>query len=161
MITAEQLRAARAMLRMEQATLAKRAGVSVETVKRIERSEGTANASDEILRRLRDALELAGIAFVAGANGPGVQLPPDHRTIRRQRLARVLSEAVSEAIDHAIDADPDFILKSNEAVAEYLLRHTNWRDVITYQMSAPVELESKAVPRIVREGQSKPKPSRK
>ena len=42
--TGEQIRAARAILRMEQTTLAAKAGVSVETVKRLEKFDGPLEA---------------------------------------------------------------------------------------------------------------------
>ncbi|MDU6138645.1 helix-turn-helix transcriptional regulator, partial [Bradyrhizobium sp.] len=40
MLTSEQIRAARAMLRIEQRDLAEKSGVSLETIKRIERTPG-------------------------------------------------------------------------------------------------------------------------
>jgi len=75
-LTAEQIRAARALLRWDQATLAKAASVSVETIKRLERMDGpllaTRMATIEALRR---ALEDAGVEFIsANGGGPGVRL---------------------------------------------------------------------------------------
>ena len=75
-MTAEQIRAARALLRWDQATLAKAASVSVETIKRLERIDGpllaTKMATIEALRR---ALEDAGVEFIpAHGGGPGVRL---------------------------------------------------------------------------------------
>jgi len=75
-LTAEQIRAARALLRWDQATLAKAASVSVETIKRLERIDGpllaTKMATIEAIRR---ALEQGGVEFIpANGGGPGVRL---------------------------------------------------------------------------------------
>jgi transcriptional regulator with XRE-family HTH domain len=72
----EQLRAARAMLHMEQRELAKLARVSVETIKRIERSSGPLNTYAWTEHKLRSALEHSGIVFLPESDGlgPGVRL---------------------------------------------------------------------------------------
>jgi predicted transcriptional regulator len=72
-VTSEQIRAARAMLRIEQKDLAKRAGVSLETVKRIERTPGEIKAYTSTVTALQRALEDAGVEFTNG-NHPGVRL---------------------------------------------------------------------------------------
>src|ERR1700676_2058653 len=78
MLTSEQIRAARAMLRIEQKDLAARADVSLETVKRIERSPGVVSAYTSTLNSLQRALDASGIEFTNG-NQPGVRLvkPPE------------------------------------------------------------------------------------
>ena len=76
MITSEQIRGARAMLRIEQSDLAARARVSLETIKRIERKPGQISALAATLDAIRKALESAGVIFVVEENGegPGVRL---------------------------------------------------------------------------------------
>nr|WP_275783127.1 helix-turn-helix transcriptional regulator [Rhizobium gei] len=65
MITSAQLRAARALKRMDQSTLAEKAGVSVETVKRLEKIEGALfSANGKTLAALQSALEAAGVEFI-------------------------------------------------------------------------------------------------
>lgn len=79
MITAEQVRAARAMLRMEQAVLAEAAGVSVETVKRLEAQDGpllTGRAAT--INAIEKALVKAGVEFTNGEE-PGVKLRAKRR----------------------------------------------------------------------------------
>jgi predicted transcriptional regulator len=71
MLTSEQIRGARAMLRIEQRDLAEKAGVSLETVKRIERTPGVVSAYVATVDKLRSALEAAGVEFL---NGSGVKL---------------------------------------------------------------------------------------
>ena len=74
MLTAEQIRAARAMLRMDQATLAKSAGISVETIKRLEAQEGALRTGRAVtIAAIEKALTSAGIEFTNG-DEPGVKL---------------------------------------------------------------------------------------
>jgi DNA-binding XRE family transcriptional regulator len=79
MMTADQLRGARAILRLDQKTLAKRADISVETIKRLERQNGPLQAHFDTIRRLKETLEFAGAEFDDGGRGksPGVRLAVD------------------------------------------------------------------------------------
>ncbi|BAM89489.1 hypothetical protein S58_34960 [Bradyrhizobium oligotrophicum S58] len=61
------------MLRIEQRDLAEKSGVSLETIKRIERTPGPISAYTGTVDKLRRALELAGIEFSNGGQ-PGVRL---------------------------------------------------------------------------------------
>lgn len=79
MITAAQLRAARALLGIDQKTLAELAGVSVPTVQRMEASRGNVRGVIESLTRIVDALDRSGIELIAdGAasttGGRGIRL---------------------------------------------------------------------------------------
>lgn len=76
MLTAEQVRAGRALVRMGQASLARHAGVSVETIKRIERVDGAlSTAKAGTLESVKRVLEAAGVIFVdENGEGPGVRL---------------------------------------------------------------------------------------
>lgn len=69
-VTAEQLRAARSLLRLAQRDLAARAGVPLPALRRLEGVGGTAKVPPEIVRRTRTALEQAGAVFVAGGVQP-------------------------------------------------------------------------------------------
>jgi transcriptional regulator with XRE-family HTH domain len=73
-ISVEQLRASRALLGWSQTQLAKRAGLSLPTVKRVETQRGP-KVSDEARFALQRALELAGVEFIdENGGGPGVRL---------------------------------------------------------------------------------------
>jgi predicted transcriptional regulator len=75
MLTSEQIRAARAMLRIEQRELAERSGVSLETIKRIERTPGVVSAYTSTVAAIQAALEDAGIEFIPeNGGGPGARL---------------------------------------------------------------------------------------
>ncbi len=75
MLGAAQIRAARALLGLNQRELSVRAGVAVSTVKRIELSEAI-TGSALTLSKLQTALEKAGVEFIPGdeRKGPGVRL---------------------------------------------------------------------------------------
>ena len=75
MLTGEQIRAARSLLRMEQKELAAAAEVSLPTIKRLEAIVGPVNAYAGTVDKIRSALEDAGAVFVdANGLGPGVRL---------------------------------------------------------------------------------------
>ena len=61
MLTSEQIRAARALLRWEQKNLAAAAGVSVETIKRLEKKPGRVSPYVQTVDAIRGALETAGV----------------------------------------------------------------------------------------------------
>src|SRR4051794_29979993 len=69
MMTAEQLRAARAMLKMEQAELAQLSGVSLETIKRLERMDGELAANSRTLSSIESALQQEGVLFLPENGG--------------------------------------------------------------------------------------------
>jgi predicted transcriptional regulator len=72
-ITAGQLRAARALLGIEQKTLAEMAGVSLPTIQRMEASEGTVRGNVDTLTKVIEALDRAGIELLK-VGGRGVRL---------------------------------------------------------------------------------------
>jgi len=79
MITGVQLRASRALLGIDQKTLARLAGVSVPTVQRMEASQGNVRGIVESLTRIIEALDRAGVeiiseGMISGAGGRGVRL---------------------------------------------------------------------------------------
>ena len=79
MISAPQLRAARALLGIDQRQLADLAGLSVPTIQRMEASEGVIRGNVDSLMKLIAALDAAGIELIAeGAisrdGGRGVRL---------------------------------------------------------------------------------------
>ncbi len=82
MITSEQVRAARALLRWEQKELAAASGVSLPTVKRLETRPGVLGALEPTIAALRSALEAAGIEFIP-ENGGGAGVRLKHRTTPR------------------------------------------------------------------------------
>ena len=81
MITVEQIRAARGLLGWSQSELARRAGLSLPTVKRLE-SGTAARVSSDARARIQRALESGGAQFISeNGGGPGVRF-------RKRRPAR-------------------------------------------------------------------------
>ncbi len=79
MITAGQLRAARALLGIDQRELAKRSGLSLPTVQRMEASDGVVRGNVDSLMKLVDAMaangiELIGEGATTSGGGRGVRL---------------------------------------------------------------------------------------
>ena len=64
MITAAQLRAARALLGIDQRELAEIAGLSVPTIQRMEASEGVIRGNVDSLMKLISALQAAGLELI-------------------------------------------------------------------------------------------------
>lgn len=71
MITAAQMRAARALLGIDQRQLAALSGVSLPTIQRMEASEGNVRGVVDSLMKVIEAFERAGIELIAeGAPSP-------------------------------------------------------------------------------------------
>lgn len=69
MITAAQLRAARALLGIDQRRLAELAGVSLPTIQRMEASDGTVRGVVGTLMKVVEALESSGIELIGDSQG--------------------------------------------------------------------------------------------
>jgi transcriptional regulator with XRE-family HTH domain len=79
MITAGQMRAARALLGIDQRRLAELSGLSLPTIQRMEASDGVVRGNVDSLMKLIGALNQAGIELIAEnasstAGGRGVRL---------------------------------------------------------------------------------------
>ena len=79
MITSFQMRAARALLGIDQKTLAELAGVSLPTIQRMEASAGTVRGVVETLTKVVAAFDRAGVALIgeharSDEGGRGVRL---------------------------------------------------------------------------------------
>jgi len=79
MITAPQLRAARALLGIDQRRLAEVSGLSLPTIQRMEASDGVIRGNVESLMKVIEALNAAGIEVIgegaeSKAGGRGVRL---------------------------------------------------------------------------------------
>ena len=75
MITAEQIRAARALIRWSAEDLAQQAGISARTIQRLEVATGVPSGLTKNLEAVQRALENAGVVFIdENGGGPGVRL---------------------------------------------------------------------------------------
>lgn len=87
MITAGQIRASRALLGIDQRTLAEAAGLSLPTIQRMEASDGVVRGNVDSLVKLVEALQDAGIELIAegttsshGGRGVRLSVPATRRT---------------------------------------------------------------------------------
>ena len=95
MITASQLRAARALANIDQRQLAERAGLSLPTIQRMEASDGVIRGNVDSLTKLIAALDMAGIELigenaVSHGSGRGVRL----KAVTASRTNRPADDAV-------------------------------------------------------------------
>ena len=85
MITAAQMRAARALLGLDQRQLADAAGVSLPTIQRMEASEGQVRGNVDSLVKVVEALDRAGVELitegaVSADGGRGIRLKERSQT---------------------------------------------------------------------------------
>jgi predicted transcriptional regulator len=93
MLTAAQLRAARALLDVDQRDLADMAGLSVPTIQRMEASDGVIRGNVDSLMKLVAALEEAGIELInegtiSPVGGRGVRFREHVKRPKAHRGAR-------------------------------------------------------------------------
>lgn len=75
LLTGEQIRAGRALLRLEQLDLAKAAQVSLETIKRLEGMRGPVEANTRTVIAISEAFQRYGLVFnLHLGEGPGLRL---------------------------------------------------------------------------------------
>jgi transcriptional regulator with XRE-family HTH domain len=105
MLTPGQLRAARALLGIDQRTLAERAGVSLPTIQRMEASDGYVRGVVDTLTKVVAALEREGIELisensVSAAGGRGVRLRDATKpTLREPPLRLVQGSPRPKSVD--------------------------------------------------------------
>ena len=76
MLYSAQIRAARALLHWSQGDLAKKAGIGIATVQRLEAGKGLISGNVSTAFRIQEALEVAGARFISAdeTGGRGVRL---------------------------------------------------------------------------------------
>ncbi|HEY4846320.1 MAG TPA: helix-turn-helix transcriptional regulator [Methylocella sp.] len=77
MITSEQVKAARGLIRWDQKDLAEASGISLPAIKRLEQLPGPLAAQSRTVEAIIAAFDSANVKFLAEDNGgPGVRLKP-------------------------------------------------------------------------------------
>jgi DNA-binding XRE family transcriptional regulator len=104
MITSEQIRAARALLRIEQDELARRAHVSATTIRRIEAVNGVDQVSRITIGNVKHSLEEAGAEFIDAGVRRRATLDKD-TTYRTLRAIAEQSAKLYEGLAPITDAD--------------------------------------------------------
>jgi hypothetical protein len=79
-MTSEHVRAARMLLRWEQKELARKSGISLPSIKRLESQPGTLGAYPDTIATIRKTFEDQGIEFFNG-DAPGARLHKKARSV--------------------------------------------------------------------------------
>src|SRR5437764_486931 len=111
LVTAEQIRAGRAILQMDQSELAYLSGVSVETIKRLERQTGKLHAKSETITAIQKALEAQRLEFLGeqDGRGAGVRLVhPDKLKLLRNALIAEWAHMMDQWVKAQCATDPKF-----------------------------------------------------
>ena len=108
MITAAQLRAARALLAMDQRALAHAAQLSLPTIQRMEGSDGVIRGTVDSLMKLIAALQAAGVELIndgdaSVAGGRGVRVPGPTGSERRRTPKRRRDTSAHRALPRSRD----------------------------------------------------------
>jgi transcriptional regulator with XRE-family HTH domain len=105
MISAEQIKAARALLRMEQEELARRAGVSISTIRRLEGASGERMVAETTTGAVRSALEEAGVEFIHQGVSLKAKTAEGEKLLERLRGIARRAAAQDRGHDWLSDAD--------------------------------------------------------
>jgi transcriptional regulator with XRE-family HTH domain len=124
MLTAEQLRAARAILQTDQSDLARASGVSVETIKRLERQSGKLHAKVETIAAIRKALEARHLEFLGDQEGRAVGVCLVYRDklqVLRETLIREWTDMMSTWLHAQCARDPKFFEQDERRLTQTLI----------------------------------------
>jgi DNA-binding XRE family transcriptional regulator len=155
MLTAEQIRAARALLRWEQKRLAAQASVSLETIKRLEGLTGKVSAQTGTADAIVRALERAGVVFIPrNGGGAGVRLATfrqfvvDVLVIRNLDLTRQEKRAAVAALFSAYVAECKAMLHGDKDALVKVHSHLNKLDevVVLEHGNAPAADKEELLP---------------
>jgi hypothetical protein len=106
LITPEQIRAARALLRIDQTSLAQDAGISVVTLRRLEEQHGLSKVAPATVDQVRRALEKAGAEFIDRGVRRGGPSSEDIQAIK-QDIDRIVARSAASMTEYPPLADDD------------------------------------------------------
>jgi hypothetical protein len=116
---------------MEQAALAAAAGVSVPTVKRLEKTDGPISANTGTEAAVRRALEAAGVIFIdENGEGPGVRL----RKVVRSAEVSIRDARLVEAIRVMLELDDTAIVAPAAARVLRMVRAGDSKPAIVQEL---------------------------
>jgi transcriptional regulator with XRE-family HTH domain len=84
LIAPEQIRAARALLRLDPAKVAHDAGISIVTLRRLEAEDGLSKVAPTTVDEVRKVLERAGAEFIDRGVRRGAATPEEIRSIKQE-----------------------------------------------------------------------------
>src|SRR5437588_10520844 len=100
MINPEQIRAARALLGLDQAEVARRAYVSIATLRRVENSAEKPRASMRAVNSIQHALEAAGAEFIDNGVRRRARRSPQEIEARFRRIMEIAHESAKLQAQH-------------------------------------------------------------
>lgn len=100
MITADQIRAARALLQLGQSDLARRAHISLATLRRSQSGTGFARVSTRAVSSIQRALEAAGAEFIASGVRRRARRNPAEVEARFRLIMSIADESARFAADN-------------------------------------------------------------
>ena len=106
LITPAQIRAARALLRLNQATLAHDAGISVVTLRRLEADDGLGKVASATVDEVRKALEKAGAEFIDRGVRRSARRAEEIQAIKAE-LNRIVARSAAMLAKHRPLTDDD------------------------------------------------------
>jgi hypothetical protein len=99
LITPDQIRAARALLRLDQPTLAHDAGISVVTLRRLEAEDGLSKVAPGTVEEVRRVLEKAGAEFIDRGVRRCAPAPEAIDSIKRE-IDRIVARSAALLAQH-------------------------------------------------------------
>jgi transcriptional regulator with XRE-family HTH domain len=106
LITPAQIRAARALLRLDQPTLAQNAGISVVTLRRLEAEDGLSKVAPGTVEEVRRVLEKAGAEFIDRGVRCSAPAPETTDAIKRE-IDRIVARSAALLAQHPLLTDDD------------------------------------------------------
>ena len=101
LVTSDQIRAARALLALDQAELAQRAHVSVATLRRVEGGGDRAKTSLRAVKSIQHALEAAGAEFIEnGVRRRGRRRSPEEVAERVRKIMEIAHRSAKFAAEN-------------------------------------------------------------
>ena len=105
--------------------LAKKAGVSVETIKRLERRNGALNAQKETLAAIKKTLEREGIEFLDEEQekfaGPGLRIVNDWKKVFRREMREACDDFLTASFYMHEEDETDFSRRGHEYIMNAVL----------------------------------------
>jgi transcriptional regulator with XRE-family HTH domain len=125
--TPEQLRAARAFLALDQAELAEIAGLSVETIKRLEGQTGVLKAKIETIVALLRACEAKNLEFFSDHHGMGAGVRwrhPDKPQLIREALIREWAQMMNHWLKAQCATNPKYFEQDPKKLTEKVTKES-------------------------------------
>jgi transcriptional regulator with XRE-family HTH domain len=137
-LSGEQIRAARALARIDQSELARRCGLSLETIKRLERIRGPVDANSRTLRALIDAFSAIGVAFDGCEESVGVCFSAGVASHPTPRISRA-SGSTRKADRRSGDAELHRLIYHSAANPQH---HANMHELLEHVRVAGAQREA-------------------